>query len=406
MISFDNTEYAFAYKSTEDLKKSKFLFSSMGNSFLLKLGLGIMPAAIQWKLPFTKSIIRKTIFQQFVGGETLEETARVADKLEAYKVQVILDYGVEGGGDGEAGFEASTAEFIKVINYAASQHNIPFMSIKYTGLVRFGLLEKLDAAMHANDGTLMKRYTKAVEDLPATEKEEWQRAVARLQKICEVAFDKKIGVLVDAEETWIQDPVDAITILMMDTYNKERVVVYNTLQMYRHDRLAFLKDSYTAAIERNFVLGAKVVRGAYMDKERKRAAELGYPSPIQPNKEACDRDYNDAIKFCIDHLDNTALIVASHNEFSNLYTTKLLDEKALPHDHPHVHFSQLYGMSDNITFNLAKSGCSVSKYLPFGPIKDVVPYLIRRAQENSSVSGQTGRELGLINKELQRRNNS
>jgi proline dehydrogenase len=403
MISFDNTEYAFAYKTTAELKKSKFLFSSMGIPAVLKLGLTLMPKAISWNIPFTKPIIRKTIFQQFVGGETLQQTARVADKLEGYNVQVILDYGVEGGADGEKGFEASTDEFINVINYAATQHNIPFMSIKYTGLVRFGLLEKLDAAMHQNEGTLMNRYHKAVEGLSLSEKEEWQRATNRLRKICEIAVQKNIGVLVDAEETWIQDPVDAITILMMDTFNKERVVVYNTLQLYRHDRLAFLKDSYKAAIERNFVLGAKLVRGAYMDKERKRAAELGYPSPIQPDKESCDRDYNLAIEFCVNHLDNTALIVASHNEFSNLYTTRLLDEKGLPHNHPHVHFSQLYGMSDNITFNLAKNSCSVSKYLPFGPIKDVIPYLLRRAEENSSVSGQTGRELGLINKELQRR---
>jgi proline dehydrogenase len=190
---------------------------------------------------------------------------------------------------------------------------------------------------------------------------------------------------------------------MMDTYNKGKIVVYNTIQLYRHDRLAFLKDSYTAAAERSFILGAKLVRGAYMDKERKRALDLGYPSPIQPNKESCDNDYNDAVAFCVDNLDSIALILASHNEHSNLYCTRLLDEKGLPHNHPHVHFSQLFGMSDNITFNLAKIGCSVSKYLPFGPIKDVIPYLMRRAQENSSVAGQTGRELGLIEKELKRR---
>jgi proline dehydrogenase len=179
--------------------------------------------------------------------------------------------------------------------------------------------------------------------------------------------------------------------------------VYNTLQLYRHDRLNFLKDSYSASVERDFILGVKLVRGAYMENERKRAAELGYPSPIQPNKESCDADYNAATAFCINHIKNIALIVASHNEHSNYYATQLLDEKGLPHHHPHIHFSQLYGMSDNITFNLAKSGCSVSKYLPFGPIKDVVPYLMRRAQENSSVAGQTGRELALIKKELERR---
>lgn len=403
MISFDNTEYAFAYKTTAELKKAHFLFSTMGSPLLLKMGLSLMPMAIQWNLPFTKPLLRKTIFQQFVGGETLEETAAVADKLEQYNVQVILDYGVEGGGDGETGFDHSTQEFIRVIDYAATQQNIPFMSIKVTGFSRFDLLEKIDAGMNRAGGTLMKRYTAAIEALPANEKEEWQRVVNRLEKICATAAAKKIAVLVDAEETWIQDPVDAITMLMMDAYNKDNVVVYNTIQLYRHDRLAFLKASYEAAIERNFVLGAKIVRGAYMEKERKRAEEKNYPSPIQPDKAASDRDYNAAVEFCISHLDNIAVIVASHNEQSNLLATQLLDEKNLPHNHPHIHFSQLYGMSDNITFNLAKSDCSVSKYLPFGPIKDVVPYLMRRAQENSSVSGQTGRELGLIKKELKRR---
>jgi len=403
MISFDNTESAFAYKTTGELKKAHFLFSMMGHPLIVKLGLKVTPPAIKINFPFFKSIIRKTIFSQFVGGETLSETAAVVNRLEAYDVEVILDYGVEGGNDGEAGFDHATQEFIKVIDYASTQQNIPFMSIKVTGIVRFGLLEKMDAAMHQCEGTLMKRYTKVTDGLDEAEKAEWQRVVNRLSTICETANRKKVSVLIDAEETWIQDPVDALTILMMDTYNKGKAVVFNTLQLYRHDRLAFLKDSYQAAIDRKFILGAKLVRGAYMDKERKRANDMGYPSPIQPDKEACDRDYNSAIEFCVDHLDEVYLIVASHNEQSNLYTTELLDKKGLPHHHPHVHFSQLYGMSDNITFNLAKYGCSVSKYLPFGPINDVIPYLMRRAEENSSVSGQTGRELGLIKKELQRR---
>lgn len=215
--------------------------------------------------------------------------------------------------------------------------------------------------------------------------------------------NKKIGVLVDAEETWIQDPVDVITILMMEKFNKEFPVVYNTIQLYRHDRLKFLKDSLEAAELRAFLLGAKLVRGAYMEKERKRATERGYTSPIQPSKQATDDDYNAGVTFCIEHLDKIALIVASHNEYSNQLAVQLLLNRGLSLKHPHIHFSQLYGMSDNITFNLAKAGCSVSKYLPFGPIKDVVPYLMRRAQENSSVAGQTGRELGLIKKEMQRR---
>jgi proline dehydrogenase len=404
MISFDNTEYAFAYKPTPGLKKAHFLFSSMGSPLLLQLGLGLMPTAIKWNIPFTKSIIRNTIFQQFVGGETLEETAVVANKLEEYNVQVILDYGVEGGADGEAGFDDATKEFIKVIDYAATQANIPFMSIKVTGFVRFGLLEKLDASMNTmEEGTLIHRYQEAVAQLSSEEKAEWERVTKRLKQICKAAQQKNIGVLVDAEETWIQDPVDAITMLMMDEFNKAKAVVYNTIQLYRQDRLAFLKQSKDAAAERNFILGVKIVRGAYMEKERKRATEMGYVSPIQPNKAASDQDYNEAVRFCIEHLNNIAVIIASHNEQSNLLATNLLDQHQIPHNHAGVHFSQLYGMSDNITFNLAKSGFGVSKYLPFGPIKDVVPYLMRRAQENSSVAGQTGRELGLIEKELKRR---
>ncbi len=403
LISFDNTEFAFEYKSGKELKKARFLFSAMGKPWLVKIGTRLTPWAIKVGLPI-KGIVRKTIFQQFVGGETLDETAIVAKKLGEYNVKVILDYGVEGGDDGEHGFDHATEEFIRVIDYAATQPNIPFMSIKVTGFARFALLEKLDSMMHASEGTLMKRFLKSVDDLSVEEKEEWHRVRHRMMKICETAAGKKIGVLVDAEETWIQDPVDALTILMMDTFNKNRCVVYNTIQHYRHDRLQFLKDSYAAAVERDFVLGAKLVRGAYMEKERRRAAEKNYASPIQPDKESSDKDYNAGLEFCVENLQRIGLIVASHNEYSNLYATKLLQQKGLSLNHPHIHWSQLYGMSDNITFNLAHAGCSVSKYLPFGPIKDVIPYLMRRAQENTSVKGQTGRELGLIKKELARRN--
>jgi len=232
---------------------------------------------------------------------------------------------------------------------------------------------------------------------------EKDRIYDRMYRICEVAAEKGIGVLVDAEESWIQDPVDRLVIDMMSIFNKEKPIVYNTIQLYRHDRLQFLKMSHRIAKQKQFKLAVKLVRGAYMEKERERAIEKGYPSPIQPDKESTDRDYNEAVHYCIDNIDDVALIVASHNEESNLLAAQLLDNKGIPHNHPYVHFSQLYGMSDNITFNLAKSGYSVSKYLPFGPIREVIPYLMRRAQENTSVSGQTGRELSLINKELGRR---
>lgn len=400
-ISFDNTENAFAYKTDRQLKKAQFLFKSMSYPWLVKLGTSVTPWAIRTGLP-VKGTIRKTIFAQFVGGETLQETARVAKKLGEYGVDVILDYGVEGG-HSEQGFDFAGDEFIRVIDYAATQPNIPYISVKVTGIARFALLEKLDRSVELNAGTLMKRFSKALESLGESEKVEWQKIQQRMLRICEKASEKNVGVFIDAEQSWIQDPIDVMTILMMEKFNKGRVVVYNTLQMYRHDRMQFLRDCHQAASERNFILGTKLVRGAYMEKERKRAEQMNYPSPIQPDKEATDRDFNAAIQFCIDHLDRTTLEVASHNEYSNMFAAQLLQQKGLPLNHPSVHFSQLYGMSDNITFNLAKVGCHVSKYLPFGPIGNVIPYLMRRAQENTSVKGQTGRELALIKKEMQRR---
>ena len=400
--SFENTENAFAYKSNPELRKARFLFKTMGNPFLVRWGIKLIFFAMRMKLPI-KGIIRRTIFSQFVGGETLEETAAVAQKLARYHVQAILDYGVEGGNNGEEGFDHACEEFMRVIRYAASQDNIPFISVKVTGFARFELLEKLDHSLDLNPGPLMKRYAAALEAFTPAEREEWERVRTRMKKICTLAAEKNIGVLVDAEETWIQDPVDVLCIQMMAELNRDRVVVYNTVQLYRHDRLDFLKDMLQAAELKDFVLGVKLVRGAYMEKERARAEEKQYLSPIQPDKEATDRDYDAGVAFCIDHIERIASIVASHNDYSNLRAMDLLREKGLSYGHPHVHFSQLYGMSDHITFNLAKAGCSVSKYLPFGPIEDVIPYLMRRAEENSSLSGQTGRELALIDRELKRR---
>lgn len=401
-ISFDNTATAFAYKSNKALKAANLLFSVMGKPWLVKMGAKLTPWTIRNGLP-VKGLIRQTIFKQFVGGETLEETIPVAETLGKYGVQVILDYGVEGA-QGEGAYDHARDEFIRVIQFAATQPNIPFMSVKVTGFARFGLLEKIDTLMHdAPEDSLIKKYNRALMKLSAAETNEWARVIERFRTIGQAAVTSGVGFLVDAEETWIQDPVDALTMLMMDEFNKEKLFIYNTVQLYRHDRLLFLKKCYEAALERSFLLGVKLVRGAYMEKERSRAAEKGYTSPIQPNKEASDKDYNEAVRFCIDHLENIGLIVASHNEYSNLLTVQLLEERGYSLSHPHVHFSQLYGMSDNITFNLAAAGCRVSKYLPFGPIKDVIPYLMRRAQENTSVGGQTGRELALIKKELKRR---
>ncbi len=398
VISFENTENAFAYKSDKELRLAHFLFSSMSYQFLVKLGTSFTPWMIKIGLPI-KGLIRQTIFKQFVGGETLQETANVAKKLASYHVKTILDYGVEGK-EGEENYDHACEEFINVINYASTQPEILCMSVKVTGFCRHTLLEKLH--LQCDNANAVNGIVN-LDSLDEVEKAEWKRFEQRVDRVCAMGFEKGVKVLIDAEESWIQNPVDAMTMAMMEKYNKNSAVVFNTIQLYRTDRLQFLKDSFEKALQKNFFLGEKLVRGAYMEKERKRADEYNYPSPIQPDKESCDNDFDASVEFCISHLEKISVVVASHNEKSNLYTVELMNKKGININHPHVHFSQLYGMSDNITFNLAKAGCVVSKYLPFGPIEDVIPYLMRRAQENSSVAGQTGRELGLIKKELQRR---
>ena len=390
-ISFDNTQNAFAYKSNKALKSAKYLFGFMGYPKLVQLGTTMVPAMLKAGLPI-KGIIRNTIFKQFVGGETLEETIPVSQMLANYGVDVILDYGVEGK-EGEENFDHATQVFIDVINHAASQKNIPFISIKVTGLASHELLQTLHEAPRLRSGIHDNEIEQAA----------WDRVRERMYAICEAAAEKNIGVLIDAEESWIQDPIDRLTMEMMAVFNKQKAVVFNTIQLYRHDRLHFLRISHQIAEEQGFILALKLVRGAYMEKERALALEKNRPSPIQISKEATDADYDEAVRFCMDHIHSTAVIIASHNEQSNLLGAKLLDEMMLPHNHPHVHFSQLFGMSDTITFNLAKEGFNVSKYLPFGPIQDVIPYLMRRAQENTSVSGQTGRELLQLKRELARR---
>jgi proline dehydrogenase len=391
-ISFENTENAFAYKSDKELKSARFLFNTMGYSWFVQLGSKLTPFIMKTGLPLVNSLIRKTIFKQFVGGETLDQSTAVSDMLRKYGIQVILDYGVEGK-EGETNFDKATEEFIRVIYHAATQPNIPFISIKVTGLARLALMETLNESPRLRSG------------IHDNEEEmiEWDRVRTRMYAICGAASENNVGVLIDAEESWIQDPVDRLVMEMMEEFNKEKVVVYNTVQLYRHDRLNFLKLSHKIAGQQGFKLGVKLVRGAYMEKERERAASHNQISPININKEATDKDFNDAIVYCMDHLSDISVVVASHNDRSNMLVVELIKQKGLALNHPHVHFSQLYGMSDNITFNLAKAGYNVSKYLPFGPIKEVIPYLMRRAEENSSVSGQTGRELSLINFELNRR---
>ena len=382
---FENTEIAFRYRSDKEIKRAKFLFSSMGSPALTSIGMKMTKMALSWKLPI-QGLIKSTLFDQFCGGETMEEAGKTAAMIGKYGVSTILDYGVEGK-ESESDFDRSVPEFIKAIKFAASGKNIPFISVKITGFAYFALLEKIHSG----------------ESLTDNDRAAWKRVYDRIDFICSNAATHGIMVLVDAEESWIQKPVDELTNAMMEKYNKERAVVFNTFQLYCHDRLDFLKKSHDVASTKGYILGAKLVRGAYMEKERARASEKGYPSPIQPDKASTDRDYDEAALFCLQHLDNLALFIGSHNEQSCLKAAKYMADNNIPSNTDKVYFSQLYGMSDNISFNLANSGYHVAKYLPYGPVKDVLPYLMRRAQENTSVAGQTGRELGLIDKELRRR---
>ncbi|MFI5135390.1 MAG: proline dehydrogenase family protein [Chitinophagales bacterium] len=384
-ISFENTENAFSYKSSRELKKADFLFSLINYNWLTKIGTALTPWAFKMQLPI-KGLVRGTIFAQFCGGETLDECAVTTEKLYKHHVETILDYGVEAKETDEE-FEKTTTEISKAIQFAGKNHHVPFTSIKITGICAMGLLEKLHAK----------------QQLTSQEQSAWEKTKERFYRLCKVASENKVGLMVDAEETWIQNPINDLANGMMKEFNREKVAVLNTFQFYRTDQLQYLKESFEMAKSGNFLLGAKLVRGAYMEKERRRAAERGEVCLIQNDKISTDRDYDAAVEFCIDNLDRICVCIASHNEKSNFLGADLAMKKGIPSGHPHLQFSQLLGMSDNITFNLAHAGYNVTKYVPFGPVKDVVPYLMRRAQENTAVGGMSSRELMLIRKELKRR---
>jgi proline dehydrogenase len=382
---FSNTEVAFRYKSNSDLKRARFLFSFIASAALTKIGIALTHLSIRCKLP-VKRLIKHTIFRQFCGGETLSEAALTARVLGNYDVGTILDYGVEAK-ENEAGFDTAAKEFLNAIYCAASQEHIPFISIKLTSLARFALLAKVHAG----------------HPLTASEYEEWKRVQDRLNAICKVAAANGIMVLIDAEETWIQNACNKLTDAMMEKYNIGRAVVFNTFQLYCHGTLAFLKDATAIASQKGYLLGAKLVRGAYMEKEQERAIVLQYPDPIQPDKASTDKDFDEAVRFCLDNLDKLSVFIGTHNEHSCGLATQYMEERKIAPDSKKVFFSQLFGMSDNLSFNLAKGNYHVSKFLPFGPVEDVIPYLLRRAQENTSVAGQTSRELQLLKKEINRR---
>jgi proline dehydrogenase len=384
-LSFDNTEIAFKSKTDKDLDRAYLLYKVIASNFLVKVGPPITNFALHIGLPI-QGIIKSTIFKQFCGGETIEGCTAAINHLGENNVGTILDYSVEGE-DTEAAFDATFKETLRTVVAAQTNKYIPFSVFKPTGLGRFDLFEKVNAN---------KTLTEA-------EQAEYDRMYDRCDQICKACYDANVKVLIDAEHSWIQDAIDDIARDMMEKYNKEQPIVYNTYQLYRHDKLASLKADFDYANTQNFFIGAKIVRGAYMEIERQRAAEKGYPDPIQPTKAATDKDYDAAIHFILDHIDRFGMMAGTHNEESSLLLANELDRRGIDHRSDRIYFAQLLGMSDNLTFNLSESNYNVAKYMPYGPIKAVMPYLFRRAQENTSVAGQTGRELGLIMKEKQRR---
>ncbi len=384
-LDFSNTEIAFQSKNNAELRTSYLLFKAIGINWLVKMGTPLVEIAFALHLPI-KPLIKHTVYKQFVGGEDINDCELAIDNLYKFGIGTILDYSVEGK-EAEEDFDYTCKETIDTIHKAKNNPKIPFCVFKVTGVARFALLEKLNKNISLN----------------VDEQIEFEKVIGRIDSICKAAFENNVRLFIDAEETWIQIAIDNLATQMMQKYNKEKAIVFNTLQLYRHDRLAFLKESHQQAISDNYYLGVKLVRGAYMEKERARAKELNYTDPIQPTKEKSDIDYNLALTYCIEHIDRISICAGTHNENSSLYLAQLMSDNQIANNDNRIYFSQLYGMSDNLSYNLANAGYNVAKYLPYGPVKAVMPYLFRRAAENTSVAGQTGRELNLILKERARR---
>ena len=385
LLDFENTRVAFAGRSVMELRRAYWLFKLLSVQWLANLGQWFLLMALKLKLP-VEGIILRTIFRHFCGGESIVGCKSCVEALGSFGVKTILDYSVEGKSS-EQDFESSVQEILATIEEAGRNEMVPLAVFKVTGLASFSLLEKVHA------GT----------SLDPSEQEAWHRVQSRVESICSAASKVGIPVLIDAEESWVQDAIDTLSRDMMRQFNAERAIVYNTVQMYRVDRLDFVKSEIGLAREGGYHFGVKLVRGAYMEKERERAAERGYPSPIQPTKAACDADYDAAVAYLMENIDIAALCCGSHNENSNENLAQLMKAKGVAPGDPRIYFSQLLGMSDHISYTLAKAGYNVAKYVPYGPVREVIPYLIRRAEENSSITGQTGRELTLLLKELKRR---
>lgn len=390
-LSFDDTAIAFSSKNDAELYQTYLLFASMNANWLVSFGTGMIQKAFDMGLPI-KGIVKHTLFKQFCGGETIEECEATIQQLAKFNIGTILDYSVEGVKN-EKWFDSTTQETIETIEKAAKNHkSIPFSVFKVTGLASTPILEKITSELRGEKVTIS-----------AEERQAYQRVHDRVDKICKAAHTHKVRIFIDGEETWIQDAIDALCYEMMEKYNKESAIVYNTFQMYTHDRLGKLKQAIAIAREKRYFLGAKVVRGAYMEKERRRANEMNYLDPIQPNKEASDRDFDAALVFCVENRDKVAICAGTHNEKSSYFLADLMEKHGVPRNHPDFYFAQLFGMSDNISYNLTKAGYNVAKYVPYGPVKSVMPYLFRRASENTSIAGQTSREFMLVQKELHRR---
>ena len=382
---FDNTQIAFSLKSDTELERAYFLFKLIANEPLVRIGTAVTNFALKASLP-VEGLIRATVFDHFCGGVNEDDSLKVVDKLFTKGVSSVLDYSVEGKEEEEQ-FDAVLEKTLKLIEFAKEKKAIPFAVFKPSGFGRIDLYEEVSLGKKLN----------------LSEFDEWNRVVARFEKVCKASYDSDVALLIDAEESWMQDAVDNLVEEMMVKYNKSKPIVFNTLQMYRWDRLDYLKKLHEKAKVEGFFIGMKLVRGAYMEKENERAVEKGYPTPICASKEATDENYDAAVKYMVDHLDMMSIFEGTHNEASTYFLMNLMEEKGIKSTEDKIWFGQLYGMSDNISYNLAAEGYNVAKYLPFGPVKDVMPYLIRRAEENTSVAGQTSRELAMIKAERDRR---
>jgi proline dehydrogenase len=382
---FENTEVAFRLKSDSELERAYFLFRMIANEPLVKIGTAVTKFALNIHLP-VEGLIRSTVFDHFCGGVNQKDCMPVVDKMYEAGVFSVLDFSVEGK-EAEDQFDRARDKIIELTYFARDKEAMPFSVFKPTGLGRFHVWHKV------TDG----------KELTESEQGEWDRIVARYEAICDVAKECDVTLLIDAEDMWMQKAADELCEAMMAKYNSEKVVVWDTLQCYRHDRLEHLKQRHARAKAGGYKTGFKIVRGAYMEKERERAEEHGYPSPICKNKEETDANFNEIMKYILDNLDDIHLFVGSHNEESSYLCMEIMEDKGIAKNDPRIWFGQLYGMSDHISYNLADEGYNVAKYIPFGPVKDVMPYLIRRAEENTSVSGQTSRELNLLKTEKERR---